>query len=167
MVPIRVTSAKLKPLIPAGGLKFDSEKVLKSLQREVLKQIKGKILQETFSARAKRALSEGMKVTVGQNSITVVATHPAFIPLLQGQRMGQMKWLTKAQAPIPIVTDKGELIFRSATPKSMSDGKWVHPGRQPTTVIAKAKKAAREVVKKRLNTELRKQLRDSLRAASR
>jgi hypothetical protein len=166
MVPIRVTSAKLKPLIPSG-LKFDSEKVLKSLQREVLKQIKGKILQETFSARAKRALSEGMKVTVGQNSITVMATHPAFIPLLQGQRKGQMTWLTKAQAPIPIVTDDGELIFRSATPKSMQDGKWVHPGRQPTTVIERAKKAAREVVKKRLGTELRKQLRASLREAAR
>jgi hypothetical protein len=78
-----------------------------------------------------------------------------------------MTWLTKAQAPIPIVTDDGELIFRSATPKSMQDGKWVHPGRQPTTVIERAKKAAREVVKKRLGTELRKQLRASLREAAR
>ena len=166
MVPIRVTSAKLKPLIPRG-LKFDSEKVLKSLGRQILKEIRGKLLQETFSSRAKRALSEGMKVKLGPNSITVMATHPAFIPLLQGQRQGQMTWLTKARAPIPIVTDDGELIFRSATPKSMQDGKWVHPGRQPTTVIERARKAAREAVKNRLGTELRKQLRASLREAAR
>lgn len=167
MVPITVTTAKLKPLFPQGSLRLNAEKVLRSLQREVLKRLRGKILQETFSDRARRALARGMKVQIGKNSIKVIATHPAFIPLLQGQRKGQMTWLTKARVPIPIVTDSGKLIFRSATAKSMKDGKWLHPGRDPTTVIEKAKKEAREVIKQRIADDLRKQLRRTLREASR
>ena len=159
MVPIKITSAKLKPLLPADSLNVNSEKVLRSLQREVLKRLRGKILQEAFSVRAKRALSQGVKVKIGKKSITIQAIHPAFIPLLQGQRQGQMTWLTKARAPIPIVLDDGTLIFRSATAKSMKNGSWLHPGRNPTTVIEKATKEAREVVKARMVDELRKQLR--------
>lgn len=165
MIPTYVTSAKLKPLIPRGLERFDADKVLRSLEREVLKNLRGKILQETFSARAKRALTRGMKVIYGPKSITVVATHPAFIPLLEGQRKGQMTWLLKARAPIPIVTDEGKLIFRSATAKTMRDGKWIHPGRQPTTVIERAKEEARKTIKKRMAKELKKQMRQSLRSA--
>ena len=160
-----VTSTKLKPLVPEGLSRFDPEKILRSLEREILKRLRGRILQETFSPRARKALTQGVKVKYGRRSITVVATHPAFIPLLQGQRTRQMTWLQKAQRPIPIVTDDGELIFRSATAKSMRDGKWIHPGRDPTMIIEKAKEEARAVIKKRMAAELRKQIRDSLRSA--
>lgn len=162
-----VTSAKLKPLIPRGLNRFSPDRVLRSLEREILKNLRGKILQEAFSPRAKRALTRGVKVIYGPKSITVIATHPAFKPLLQGQRTGQMTWLTKARGPIPIVTDEGKLIFRSATAKSMKDGKWIHPGHEPTTVIERAKEEARKTIKARMAKELRKQMRESLRSAAR
>lgn len=164
MIPINyVTSAKLKPLIPTGLKRFSPERVLRSLEREVLKNLRGKILQETFSPRAKRALTRGVKIVYGPKSITVIATHSAFFPLLEGQRKGQMAWLQKARAPIPIVTDEGKLIFRSATAKSMKDGKWIHPGHEPTTVIERAKKEARKTIKARMVKELQRQIRESLR----
>jgi len=164
MITFSVAQVNLKPLLPQGRLRLNPERVLKSLQREILKQLRSKILQQTFSARAKRALTQGVKAQVGKSSITVIATHPAFIPLLEGQRKGQMTWLRQARAPIPIVTDTGELIFRSATAKSMKDGKWIHPGRAPTTVIEKARAEARKIIKQRISKEFQKQLQSSLRA---
>ena len=91
-----------------------------------------------------------MGVKTGPSSITITAKHPAFMPLLDGQKAEQMAWLTKARRPIPIITEEGELIFRSATPRSMQRGSWYHPGRKPTTVIERARKEARAVVKKRI-----------------
>lgn len=163
---LKVTYTKLGPLLPSG-FALNPDRVLKSLQRQVLRKMRGKLLQATFSDRAKRALSQGVKVKIGPRSVTVIATHPAFLPLLRGQEKGQMTWLTKARAPIPIVTDEGKLIFRSATPKSMSDGKWIHPGREPTTIIERAREEARQVVKEKLAVEFRRQLRQGLRSAIR
>lgn len=146
-----------KPLIPVGGFdKFDPHKILKRMRREIIKQLKTAIMQETYSFAAKKRLQEGMEVKIGPRSVTVIAKDPAFRPLLEGQKSGQMKWLTKAKRPIPIVLDNGKLIFRSATPKSMANGKWIHPGRQPRTVLARARKAARNALRKRIKKELRK-----------
>lgn len=157
---VNVARVNLKPLLPPGELqKLSPENVLKRLKREMLRQIKMNIRQEAFSPQAKRLLLKALKIKVGPNSITVTANHPAFRPLLEGQKPGQMKWLTKAKRPIPIVLDSGEIIFRTATPKSMKDGRWVHPGREPTTVIEKARKAARDALRKRIKKELTRQLR--------
>jgi hypothetical protein len=157
---IKVARVNLGPLLsPSDWARLDPERVIRSITREILKRLRTKIRQEAFSPAAKRALSEGMKVRTGPSSITVIATHPAFRPLLEGQKKGQMRWLTKAKAPIPIVTDDGELIFRWATPRSMKNGRWIHPGRQPTTVIEKARAEAREVVRERMKTELARQVR--------
>ena len=156
---VEVRRINLKPLIPAGELdRINPARVLKSLQREVLRKIRFHILQETFSDRAKAALYSGVKVVVGPSSIKVVATHPAFRPLLEGQRSGQMTWLTRAKRPIPIVKDDGTVIFRNASPRSMENGSWYHPGRQPTRVIDRARAEARDVVKKRVRKDLFRQI---------
>lgn len=163
MIGAKVTHIKYKPLIPAEGLDtFKPELILRRLKKETLKQIRDKITQTVFSSAAKRALREGLKIQVGDKSITVTATHPAFIPLLVGKKEQQMRWLTKATRPIPIVTESGELIFRSATAKSMDDGKWIHPGHQPTTVIERARVEARKVIKEKVRKELRKHMRAAL-----
>lgn len=151
---------KLKPLLPKDAVKeTDPKKVLKSLQREILKQIRDAIQAQAFSPRAKAALKRGLKTKMGPNSIKIIATHPAFFPLLEGQKREQMTWLTKAKSPIPIVLDDGEVIFRNASPRSMANGRWYHPGRKPTKVIEIARRKAREVVKKRLIKEMKRQLR--------
>ena len=156
---VHVARINVKPLLPLGELrKLTPKNVIKRLRKEILREIRMNIRQEAFSPAAKRLLLKALKIKLGPNSVTVIATHPAFKALLGGQRPGQMTWLTKARRPIPIVLDSGKIIFRSATPKSMKDGKWVHPGRQPTTVIERARKAARAVMKRRIKKELIKQL---------
>lgn len=165
---VRVQRINFKPLVPDGGLQqIDPQRTLKRLQREVLKAIQKHLQQEPFSHRAKRALKEGMETRLGPNSITVIAKHPAFRPLLEGQHSGQMTWLTKARAPIPIITDEGELIFRSATPRSMQNGSWYHPGRKPTTVLEKARAEARGVLKKKISADIRKQIKAAAARAKR
>lgn len=160
---IEVQRVNLKPLMPPGALdKINTKKVLRSLQQSVLKRIRNKILQSTFSDRAKKALYNGVAVKVGPNSITVVAKHPSFRPLLEGQRPGQMRWLLKAKGPIPIITEDGELIFRNATPRSMENGSWYHPGRQATTILERAREEARDVIREKIRKDLQKQVRGAL-----
>lgn len=165
-LPTFVARVNYKPLLKAEDLeRLRPERVLKSLRREILKQIKVEIMKAAFTTAARRRLLRGFKVTVGEKSIKVEAIDPAFKALLGGQRAQQMTWLTKARKPIPIILDNGNVIFRNATPRSMKNGSWYHPGRQAHTVIEKARKAAREVMRKRLKQELAKQLRAAIQRA--
>lgn len=162
---LKVTRMNLRPLLPERALKnFHPDRFLKEVERELLRSIRKKIRQEAFSPAAKKRLTLGFEVKLGKNSVTVIAKDPAFRPLLEGQQPGQMRWLTKARGPIPIVLDSGELIFRSATPQSMANGKWQHPGRQPTTVIERAKAEVREVMAKKSKQLMQQQLRAAMRS---
>lgn len=164
---IQVTRVNLKPLVSLQDLeKISVERVLSGLKQSMLKRIRQGILQAPLSGRARAALYNGLKIKVGPKSITVIATHPAFRPLLEGQKTGQMTWLTKAKAPIPIVTDTGEVIFRSASPRSMENGSWYHPGREKTTIIEKARKDAREALRQNVARDLRRQIRAAVQKAS-
>lgn len=162
-LPKFVARINFKPLAPEAVLgKFDPEKVLRDVRREILRKIRQKIRQSAFSPRAKKALATGVKTKLGPRSLTILATHPAFFPLVAGQKREQMRWLQKSTTPIPIVLDSGDVIFRQATSRSMNDGRWIHPGRQPTRIVDSARKEAREIVKKRMVRELKRQLRESI-----
>jgi hypothetical protein len=164
-----VARVNLRPLIPPGALeKVNPQRVLKAIQRQVVKRIQTQILQSnSLSHRAKVALANGFEVRRGPHSVTVIAKHPAFRPLLEGRKLRQMRWLMKATRPIPIITKEGKLIFRNATPRSMENGHWYHPQRQPTTIIEKAREEAREVIKARLAKEFRAELRKAFARARR
>ena len=165
---IKVTRINLRPLLPPGALeRVNPSRVLKSIHRELVKKVQAEILKTGFSHRAKAALKDGFEIRQGRNSVTIVATHPGFRPLLEGRRMRQMRWLVKATRPIPIITEQGELIFRNATPRSMENGSWYHPQRRPTGVLERAKEEAREVIKARVIQEIRKQARVALARAKR
>lgn len=158
-----LVNEKTVPLIDPGPLHdFKLQQVLKSLGRSVLLRVQAGIKQTVYSMAAKAMLAKSLHVEVRANSIQITATHPAFKPLIMGQRSQQMKWLMQAKAPIPIITETGKLIFRSATAKSMADGKWVHPGRKTTGIVERAKTEAREMIKKRLIAEIRSTLRQAL-----
>lgn len=137
-------------------LAVSPDRAMTRLKNEVLYRIKKKLQQTQLSERAKKAFAKNISVRLGPSSILIESKHPALIKLIEGQKEGQMRWLMKAKAPIPIITDAGELIFRNATPRSMANGKWVHPGRQPQTFIDLAKKEAKAVVRERLVEELRR-----------
>lgn len=158
MIPIPIFRINLKPLVPKDALKIDTAKTLRSTQREILKAIRAEVIQQPFSRRAKQALAQGVATKIGPNSVQIIAKHPAFLPLIQGKKRQQMKWLKKATRPIPIFLDNGKLIFRNATPRSMTLGRWYHPGHKPTDVIDNARKAAREVIKRRLGKAMQRQL---------
>lgn len=158
-VPRFVARINLKPLDPGSLAQLDSEKILQDVRKEILKSIRKRIRQDAFSPAAKKALAKGIKTKLGPNSLTVIATHPAFLPLIMGQKSGQMRWLSKSSSPIPIVLDSGKVIFRTASARSMNDGKWVHPGHQPSSIVDLARKDARKIVMKRIKKELKKQLR--------
>ncbi len=158
----KVTRINARPLFPKGLPEISIGSSLKMLRDEVFKRFKEKLRQEAFSPAAKARLIQGMDIKIGKNSVTIVATDPIFRPLLEGRKNRQMTWLTKADRPIPIVLESGEVIFRNATQQSMQNGAWYHPGRKPSTVLEKAKVEAREVVKKRMKQLLLKQLRTML-----
>lgn len=164
--PFIATRIYMKPLLPSN-FEVDAEKVLKRTKRNLFKRIKAELQQETFSDAAKKAFAKAMKIEVKPSSLRVTATHPAFAPMVKGQKSEQMGWLTKADRPIPIITETGKLIFRSATARSMKDGKWIHPGRKPSTFIDTAKKETREHIKKVLRKEAAKELRMALQRAAR
>lgn len=141
-----------KPLL--RGLGASPENALNRVKHSVLRRLRDKLVQSTFSERAKKALAKSLVVEVGPSSLTLYSKHPAFTYLMKGQRKGQMKWLTRARAPIPIITEDGRLIFRSATIKSMADGKWIHPGRPPYDFVEIAKKEAKSQIRKAIVSEV-------------
>jgi hypothetical protein len=150
----------MKPLLPGDAALLDIGKTLQAGKRSLLRQLRGKLLQQTvFSPAAKQMLSKAVQVKIKQSSLQIVSNHPGFLPLLKGQDRMQMKWLTKARAPIPIVLDSGKLIFRNATPAGMARGAWWHPGRTPTNYIDKATELTRKFMRNRMMKEFEKNLR--------
>lgn len=147
-----------KPLLGDPFAGMDLGRVMHMLQRTMLKRIRDRIQQSAFSERAKSALAKSLSIKLKPSSLVVLAKHPAWYPLVEGQRKKQMTWLSKARVPIPIITETGELIFRSANARTMRNGKWMHPGREPSNFVEKAKKEAREVVKAKIARELKKQI---------
>lgn len=158
-----VARVNLKSVVSESDLnRISAESVLKGLQQSLLKRIRSKIAEGAFSERARKALLNGVMVKVGPNSVTIVATHPAFKPLIEGRKPRQMTWLTKARKPIPIVLDDGTVIFRSATPRSMKNGSWYHPGHEPTGIIETVRAEAKAAIKQRVKADLKKQFKQAL-----
>lgn len=166
MKPLAQTTYKGKPVFqvrfvyqkPAlGEFEAVADRVasLKFLTKSLSMQIRKHIQSTSYSQKAKSFLNRVLQVRSSGNRISISATHPAFRPLIMGQPRHQMRWLVKARAPIPIVTDSGELIFRWATAKSMANGKWIHPGRPSTGVIRKARNDAVQALRKTLRKEMR------------
>ncbi len=162
-ISLKLKSVYLKPLIPERLEGLQPDTVLRTLRRDMLRRIKSKLTQTTFSERAKRALGRSLNIEVKASSLVITSNHPAWDPLVNGQRAGQMTWLTKAKRPIPIVKEDGEIIFRSATPKSMADGKWMHPGRSPSDFMEKARQEARTFMRDKLYREFTNQVRKAMR----
>ena len=159
---LKIGAIYSKPLLGDLSKIVDIENSLRMLTRSVSMRVRHHIQGLAFSPRAKEALRKSLKVQAKPNSILLTTNHPAFKPLILGQKRQQMAWLVKARAPIPIMTDEG-LIFRTATAKSMADGKWIHPGHPKTGIIDKAKKEAVDRLRVLIRREIQQRLRDAVR----
>lgn len=148
----------LRPLMRGLQGAVDPSQALRKLRQDMLRRMRRALTQETFSQAAKKALSQALVIKIGPSSLIIFAKHPAWRPLVEGQKAGQMKWLAKSKVPIPIVTDSGKIIFRSATAKSMADGKWVHPGRPKSHFYDRAREEARQFMREKLAGEIRRQM---------
>ncbi len=150
----------VKPLLPGDALHLDISRVMRNSKRFLLRRLRDRLLQQTtFSPAARKSLAAAIRVKIKESSLQVVSNHPAFLPLLKGQASKQMRWLTKARAPIPIILDSGKLIFRNATPASMDRGAWWHPGRAPSNYVDKARDITRAYMQDRMMKEFEKNLR--------
>jgi hypothetical protein len=159
----RVSGMHLKPVV-GEDLRLDPEMVLRRLKAELNRRLKSKLLNTpAFSDRARKSLARSIQIKIFPSSLSITTNHPGFKPLVYGQKQEQMKWLVKAKVPIPIALDSGKLIFRWATPQSMSNGSWWHPGRGRVDFITKAKEEARKVVKERMMKAVMQQLRQTIR----
>ena len=85
----RLSTIYGKPFI--RGLETSPDKALNRIKFSVLSRLRLKLVQSTFSERAKKALSKSLQVKQGPSSLTFYSTHPAFIQLMRGQRKGQMR----------------------------------------------------------------------------
>lgn len=151
---LRVTYARGSPFIDA-----DPAQYLQKLRQEILKRVRVNIRQSAFSLAAKKRLSRAIKVKMRPKSMLFFSLDPVWGYLVGGRHKRQMKWLKKAARPIPIVTEKGEVIYRTATARSMKDGRWVFPRREPVDLFTSAVKESREVLRARLAKLLAVQLR--------
>jgi hypothetical protein len=159
----------------AEATEVNIRKALEKSRSDLMRRIKAKLTPTAFSKRAKKALAQAMKIEIKPASLLVTIDHPAYGPLVKGQKRQQMKWLLKSPTPIPIITDEGKLIFRNATSKSMKragggprEGKrgWVHPGRQPSDFIEVAKAESRAFLKDKFAKVLGQQVKAGLKKAS-
>ena len=154
----RIKGVYLKPLARDIGTQLDPMAALKKLRTELLRRMRQQLTQETFSKAAKKALSQAITIKTGQSSLIIMAHHPAWKPLVEGQRKGPMWWLAKARRPIPIITESGKVIFRTCTARSLVNGKWVHPGRQKSHFYDRARAEAIKFMKRNLSGQVRRQL---------
>ena len=153
----RAQSAPLRRIVDD----LDIQRALDKFGKELLRQVRKGVQQAAFSERAKKRLAKALQIKMFPNSLRLTAKDPLWGYLVNGRKQQQMKWLQKSPTPIPIVTETGELIFRSATAKSMKNGGWLHPGRPALNIAEQAKKEARALVQKRLKKEIVAQLRQT------
>jgi len=177
----KVIAARMmvKPLFPHGITIGDMSSVLRKARRELMVRLKRKLTQTTYSVRAKKSLVKSIQIEARPASLVVTTDHPGFHALVLGQKRGQMRWLKKARRPIPIITETGKLIFRSAHARSLTWTQgpmtgpnvgrkkgWLHPGRPPSDFIERAKEETREFLRKKFRVEVAKQVRKSMRKSS-
>ncbi len=159
---------RIGPLLPDGRSTEEAIKAaMRVARRDLMRRLKRKLTQTTFSARAKLAFAKALKIEAKPASLVVTINHPAFSHLVGGRRKRQMTWLKKARRPIPIITETGKLIFRSAHARSLTwtEGPmtgpnvgqkkgWRHPGRTPSDFVERSKEEARAFLKEKLKNEL-------------
>jgi len=80
-------------------------------------------------------------------TLKVSSDHPAALYLNKGVQGGQMKYLQNASRPIPIITESGEVVFRTPSFQTMRDGKWRHPGISGKHFMDRGQERAEKAVK--------------------
>lgn len=153
-----------KPLAKGTPLEDDPDRsaLLEATGDEAVKAIQKEIRRLSFKGSPDRLLNSFSYRIEGKSTLVIESDHPAAKYLDKGVRKHQMTYLTKANRPIPIVMDNGDVIFRNATPKSMQEGKWVHPGIRGKNFLDKGLTRAKEVIKDRIKEDIKARIKNRL-----
>jgi hypothetical protein len=140
-----------KPLVKGMPSSLDIEKVkTEALERAgvlAIKEIQKEIKRASWNNSPKNLL-ESFSYEVKSSSLEIHSDHPAAKYIEKGVKPHQMTYLTKAKGPIPIVTEKGDVIFRNPSSSSMSNGGWQHSGIKGKHFLEKGVEKAKEEIKK-------------------
>lgn len=130
-------------------------RALKKMGPLAIEEIKRELDRHSFKSPPSKLKQSFEYEIKGTNKLIIRSDHPAATYLEEGVDDYQMDHLIKSSKPIPIMKDNGEVIFREATPQTMSDGKWWHPGIKGMHFIEKAVKRAKDKVKEEMGEEYR------------
>lgn len=122
-VKIKSTRKKLPPKRLQAAYKRDFQNVLRKIGAKGVSNIRNELKARNLidTGDTKKSITYNMT----PQGVKFIAEGAA--PYLEkGVRKHQMKYLMNSSKPIPV--DVMNAVFRWATPKSMAEGKWVHPG---------------------------------------
>jgi hypothetical protein len=137
----------------------------RAMSRELL-EYAGQVTVEAIQNEIRRASFKGVPVDlirsfeykIENDQLVISSDHPAAAYLDRGVKPYQMSHLTKVRKPIPIITDSGEVVFRSATEASMRSGGWRHPGIEGKDFIQRGVAKAQEEIKKKAVEQTKRQI---------
>ena len=152
------------PLVRDTGIelddKVDMSDLLEEVGKDAIKAIQKEIGRASFKGQPTRLKNSFSYRIEGKSTLVIESNHEAAQYLNRGVRAHQMKYLVNSKGPIPIVLDNGSVIFRNATPKSMRDGKWYHPGIRGKHFldrgVEKARAEMKDTVKKDIQSRFKK-----------
>jgi len=148
------TGARSTPLKDTSS---PSKNFLETLGPVVLREVKAEIRRTSFQGLPVKLL-DSFSYQVQNGQLVISSSHPAAVYLNRGVKAYQMTHLTKARRPIPIITDQGKVVFRTATKASMAKGGWRHPGFRGKNFMERGAKRAMDKVKQQAMAQTRDQI---------
>lgn len=134
-----------RPEAPLRDTSSLSKSFLEKAADTALREVKAEIRRTAFKSVPSDLLSS-FESEVRGGQIIIRSSHPAASYLNNGVKAYQMTHLTKARRPIPIVTDNGQVVFRTATQASMRSGAWKHPGFEGKNFIERGAQRALKII---------------------
>lgn len=146
-----------KPLVKGTPLVDDVDRtdLLEETGAAAVEEIQKEIRRLAFKGSPDRLLKSFSFRVEGKSTLVIESDHPAAKYLNRGVRRHQMTYLAKSAKPIPIIMDDGSVKFRSATPKSMQEGKWVHPGIRGKNFLDRGIEKAKEKIKEKIKEDIK------------
>lgn len=161
----RVKGVYGKPLVKdlpnEADLDQAKERALERAGKYAVEEIQREITRSSWN-RKPTDLINSFEYEVKNSTMVIKSDHPAAQYLNKGVQPHQMIYLERAKRPIPIVTDSGEVIYRTPSSKTMADGSWQHPGIKGKHFLERGVEKARERVKEELVKEYQELIKKAL-----
>lgn len=146
--------------IPLEADTPENRRFFQEMGRTIVREIRSEISRHSFDGSPVDLMSS-FDWDLYRGKLVISSDHPAVEYLNFGVEEHVMEYLEGA-GPIPIMKDNGDVIFRKATPQSMDDGSWVHPGLQGQHFLERAFEKAEEEMNREYADETAKKVADKI-----